>query len=147
MLNDVEKKAGEIFQKYNGFEAFDCTTREQLEAIEELLNSSNLKGIAQALSDHKPRRNNYIDDKKSYMGALHKALKLFNQYNPNDGMPIMRQNFEELIYVGLSEPMTDKEIKDEWFTPLIVPRLEEVNISKKKIPALKNKIIEYHYNQ
>lgn len=138
MQNELDKKKKEIFEKYEFIEPFDCTTMEQLEVLEEILENSKI-----GMPDFTPRDvKHYNDDASSYEKHLWEAWRIHKKYNNNPSVEV-EELMAKLIWLGIPKPMSKKEAREVFVKGLAYDRLREVGIPERIANKLCNQIVDY----
>ncbi len=137
MVNELDKKKKEIFDKYEFIEPFDCTTMDQLEVLESILQDPKV-----GMPDFTPRDvKHYNDDEKAYEKKLLEAWEICNKYG--DPPIVITELFAELRWLGIAKPMSKKEAREVFVRGLAYDKLRAVAVSERIAKKLTNQIADY----
>lgn len=145
----VEAKKDELDQSINDaiklYPEIDfnlCQNKEQIIIIEESL--KQWKPIAKKLLMGVTPRDtkHYSQIKTAYQNHLVEARNLLQKYEPNSESPVF-ELFDQLLDIGLPEPMTQMEMKQQIFIDNIYNNLINCSLSKTTATTLSKQIASY----
>ena len=138
MLSELDKKKKEIFEKYDFIEPFDCTTMDQLEVLESILQDPQI-----GMPDFTPRDvKHYNYDENVYKKKLLEAWEIQKKYY-DPPITEITELFAELIWLGIAKPMSKAEAREVFVKGLAYDKLREAKVPERVAKKLTNQIANY----